>query len=232
MKNYSTRRWGKKREAILKRDGYKCMECSRKNITTSATMVHHINPADRYPDLFLANENLISLCDECHNKMHDRKHKTLSKLGRKYQQLYYRKRETDKMTKIVFVVGPPCSGKSTYVRKHMGKNDIVFDYDEISRAMTGCDLHDNNPFIKKYLHEFRKTFLKMLEVESEFDTAYIITTQMSKYYYDYVLYDPDVVIMRTTKEECLKRLYEDTDNRNIEEVRNVILAYYSEQETQ
>lgn len=52
MKNYSTRRWKKKREAILKRDGYKCMECSRKNITTPATMVHHLNPADRYPDLF------------------------------------------------------------------------------------------------------------------------------------------------------------------------------------
>ena len=52
MKNYSTRKWEKKREAILKRDGYKCMECSRKNITTPATVVHHINTADRYPDLF------------------------------------------------------------------------------------------------------------------------------------------------------------------------------------
>jgi len=231
MSNYTSKKWENKRNVILKRDGYKCVECNRRNITKPATMVHHINPVDKYPELFLDNNNLISLCDECHNKMHDRKHKTLSKLGRKYQKLYYRKRDIGNMTKIVFVVGAPCSGKSTYVKEHMGKNDIVFDYDEISRAMTGCEIHDNNPFIKKYLNEFRKTFLRMLEVETEFDTAYIITTKMSKYYYNYVLYDPEVIIMSTSKEECLRRLYSKPEGRDINEIRKVILAYYNEEET-
>ena len=36
-------------------------------------MVHHIKPRRDYPELALVDSNLISLCDECHNKMHPEK---------------------------------------------------------------------------------------------------------------------------------------------------------------
>lgn len=229
MKSYVDKKWEKKREVILRRDDYKCIECARRNKTTSATMVHHVNPADCYPELFLENNNLISLCDSCHNKMHNRKYKTLSTLGRKYQALYYRKRDFKEMTEIVFVVGAPCSGKSTYVKEHIKDNDIVFDYDKLAKAMTNGDNHNNNPFVRKYLHEFRKTFLRLLEGETDFDTAYIITTRLSEYYYDYLLYNPKIVKMNTSKNECLRRLYTNPDGRDIEETRKVILSCYSQE---
>lgn len=228
--NYKLKRWKMKRNAILKRDNYKCIECKRIGITKSADMVHHINPSDKYPELFWDNRNLISLCNKCHNLMHDRNSKTLSKLGRKYQLMYYRKKDFG-MTRIKFIVGAPCSGKSRYVKDHMGKNDIIFDYDEIAKAMTGCMLHENNPNIRKYLYEYRKVFLKMLELENDFDTAWIITTEMSDYYYDYMLYDPEIIYMNTSKEECLNRLYTNPDGRDIDEIRKVILDYYSEGKT-
>ena len=40
---------------------------------------------------------------------------------------------------VEIVYGPPCSGKSTYAREHMGENDVVYDYDRLIRAMTTQD---------------------------------------------------------------------------------------------
>lgn len=71
--NYKTSKWKKKREKILMRDNYLCRECRRYGRIKQATTVHHIKHADKYPELFYENDNLVSLCDACHNKMHPEK---------------------------------------------------------------------------------------------------------------------------------------------------------------
>lgn len=81
MNKYKSEKWKKKRESILKRDNYLCKECHRFGKSVSANTVHHINPAEDYPDLFLSDENLISLCNSCHNEMHDRNTNHLTKKG-------------------------------------------------------------------------------------------------------------------------------------------------------
>lgn len=83
-KFYKTTRWKDKRKAILKRDGYYCQQCKRYGKTVEATNVHHIMPLAERPDLKLNNNNLISLCDSCHELMHDRHHDRLSKLGKEW----------------------------------------------------------------------------------------------------------------------------------------------------
>ena len=40
---------------------------------------------------------------------------------------------------VEIVYGPPCSGKSTYARERMGKDDVVYDYDRLIKAMTTQD---------------------------------------------------------------------------------------------
>ena len=52
-----------------------------------ATMVHHIIPRSERPDLELVLENLISLCDSCHEARHPEKRskikrKTLERAGK------------------------------------------------------------------------------------------------------------------------------------------------------
>lgn len=37
--------------------------------------------------------------------------------------------------RVVVVIGPPASGKSTYVREHAQPNDIAIDLDELARAL-------------------------------------------------------------------------------------------------
>ena len=72
---YLTKAWKNKRKAILKRDDYLCRECKRYGRIRQATVVHHIKHLDKYPELALTPSNLISLCNDCHNKAHPEKAK-------------------------------------------------------------------------------------------------------------------------------------------------------------
>lgn len=207
------------------RDGFECQECKRRGVKTSSSLVHHINQAEDRPDLFWSDDNLISLCSKCHEKMHDRLTGRLSRLGSFYQELYRRK-GSKMLTKIIFVIGPPCSGKSTYVRDHMGRNDLVYDLDEIVKAITFNRLHDKNPNAIEYGFLIKDLILKRLEMEDKFDTAWIIQTEMSVKDYDYYLNSPQVIRMTTSEDECLRRLREDPGGRNIEEIEEVIKNYF------
>ena len=86
-KLYKDKRWAMKRQAILRRDDFLCRECKRYGKRTDAKHVHHIVPIEEQEDLWLTDGNLISLCTECHNKMHDRNTGQLTETG---QQLRHR----------------------------------------------------------------------------------------------------------------------------------------------
>lgn len=88
---YKTKRWIRKREVILKRDNYQCGECKRYGKVVEANTVHHILPLQERPDLKLDNGNLISLCEECHERMHNKFNDTLSKLGEEWRERILRK---------------------------------------------------------------------------------------------------------------------------------------------
>lgn len=70
---YHSKKWESMRKRILVRDGYMCMNCKRYGRRRQATTVHHIKHYDEYPELALDPSNLISLCNECHNKEHPEK---------------------------------------------------------------------------------------------------------------------------------------------------------------
>jgi len=84
---YDSAAWQEKREQILRRDHYECQDCiarlrnaAREGIILKgkerrirrATCVHHIVELRDNWDLRLDDNNLISLCDGCHNKRHGR----------------------------------------------------------------------------------------------------------------------------------------------------------------
>ena len=75
-KFYKSKEWKRKRREILKRDNHECQRCKREGGYSRATTVHHKKHLDKYPELALADENLESLCDACHNKQHPEKLKT------------------------------------------------------------------------------------------------------------------------------------------------------------
>lgn len=65
---YWTKAWKDKREYILCRDNYLCQDCLKNKKITIATEVHHIIKLRLAWSKRLDNNNLISLCHECHRK--------------------------------------------------------------------------------------------------------------------------------------------------------------------
>lgn len=85
MNLYKSKRWHNTRSRILRRDGYICQYSKRYGKVVPATVVHHIYPADQYPELAFEPWNLISLSASAHNKMHDRNTNVITETGRQLQ---------------------------------------------------------------------------------------------------------------------------------------------------
>ena len=86
--DYKSAKWRRKRAVILRRDGYQCRLCKRYGKITEATVVHHIKHAEDYPELAYVNDNLISLCEACHNRQHPEKGAEAGKRRRGMQSRY------------------------------------------------------------------------------------------------------------------------------------------------
>lgn len=125
--DYKSKRWQAKREAILRRDKFECQYFKRFGKHREAEHVHHIFPADEFPEYAFADWNLISLSKEAHNMMHERTTGALTAEGKKLQERV--KRPTEK----VLVCGLPGTGKTTYVKDHLG-GGLAFDLDYIVGA--------------------------------------------------------------------------------------------------
>lgn len=81
-KFYKTKDWLELRQEVLQDKHYECQSCLSKGKYTRADCVHHVNEVRHRPDLALSKkyidiqgkeyDNLIPLCNNCHNIVHDR----------------------------------------------------------------------------------------------------------------------------------------------------------------
>lgn len=78
---YKSTRWEHLREKVMRRDGYRCRECIRFGKFKQGEMVHHAVPREDFPELQWEPWNLVTLCNQCHDRMHLRVSNELSKAG-------------------------------------------------------------------------------------------------------------------------------------------------------
>lgn len=84
-KFYDSAAWRRKRQRILRRDGFLCVQCRRYHRTDAdgnpirATTVHHIQHREDHPELSLVDSNLVSLCEACHNREHPERAQRMKK---------------------------------------------------------------------------------------------------------------------------------------------------------
>lgn len=93
-KFYNSKEWKRKRLDILRRDLFECQDCKQRLLKAAAEgirltgddakirtacEVHHIKELRDYPNMALADENLISLCTQCHNLRHGRNPKRFAR---------------------------------------------------------------------------------------------------------------------------------------------------------
>ena len=79
-------RWRKLRDKALRRDKGLCQEAKRYGRRVEADTVHHIWPAEDYPEYAYCLWNLVSLSAEAHDQMHDRRTRRLTELGERWRR--------------------------------------------------------------------------------------------------------------------------------------------------
>lgn len=70
-RGYRLPRWTRLREKILRRDGYMSREALRYGRHIQADTVHHVWPAEDYPEYAWEPWNLISITRDEHRDMHN-----------------------------------------------------------------------------------------------------------------------------------------------------------------
>lgn len=110
--------WPRVRKAILERDGYRC-QIRGPRCAGAANVVDHIVPVTQ-GGAWYEPSNLRAACQPCNRDRVDQCRST---------------RWRSAKTRIVLVVGPPCSGLSEYVDEVRGADDLVVDYETIARSL-------------------------------------------------------------------------------------------------
>ena len=80
-KLYESKEWRRLRKLVLAEDKSECQVCKAKGKYTKANTVHHVNYLKLHPELALekyykdddgvTKRNLISLCHNCHEHIHE-----------------------------------------------------------------------------------------------------------------------------------------------------------------
>ena len=70
-KFYKSREWNKVRQLTIVKDHALCKDCLDRNIITPYNTVHHIVPIKDDWNKRLDVDNLICLCESCHQKRHN-----------------------------------------------------------------------------------------------------------------------------------------------------------------
>ncbi|MGW8050195.1 HNH endonuclease [Enterococcus dispar] len=69
---YDSAKWRHLRQRAMKRDHYECQMCKALGRHHKVENVHHIKEVKDRPDLALTLDNLICLCIDHHNEVHER----------------------------------------------------------------------------------------------------------------------------------------------------------------
>lgn len=129
------RPWRRIRDRILKRDEYLCQACRREGLLTLAEEVDHIVP--EHQGGTDDDSNLEAIC----KPHHDAKTQAEAHAARRGRNTTMRPSGLRPPSRpLSVVVGPPGSGKSTYVREHAGPADLVIDLDELALEILGTEL--------------------------------------------------------------------------------------------
>lgn len=164
-------------------------------------------------NISLNPSNIILVHQECHNAIHKR--------------WGYQKKE------VVLIYGSPCSGKNTYVENRISRNDIVVDMDEIWHMANKYNGYYEKPdTLKAYVFAVRNAIYDLVKYrKGKWSTCYVIAgvpNQLERQRLVQQLGVDEVVHIKATEEQCLNRLYECPDGRDVKAWEGYIHKWFEE----
>lgn len=162
-------------------------------------------------------ENIATLHWQCHNIIHDRF------IGSNGNNLPTKK--------VYLITGASCSGKTSFVKERATDGDIVVDIDDIWEFVTRGKRYYKPKWAQSIVFAIRDAMIDK-----------IITTKLNGTWHNAFVIESlpfgsdrdnrasqlqaEVIEMEATEEECLQRLYENPNGRNIRDYEKYIKDYF------
>lgn len=235
-KLYNSEAWHKVRELAMIRDKglCQCEGCCR-----PAEEVHHIveltpeNVDD--PEVALNLDNLISVCKDCHFRIH--REKILKSFRRRARKkildrngCYFDGAGMLRQMRVHIVYGSPGSGKNTYVEQNRDATDLVVDLDAIQQAVGHARYADANNLLDLTLH-IREGIYDLIEKRDpmiDCRNVWVIAT-LPKKEERRQLADrlrADLIHIDTSQRECMKRVMNDPDRTDKQIAKAIVEEYF------
>lgn len=215
---YDSKEWKNFRKMIILQRGPVCEECKRLITEHKQLEVHHeeILTINNVNDVTVSlNPDKVKiLCNGCHNIKHDR----------------FQGRTIRNKKQVYIIYGPPCSGKTTYVLNNKTDNDIVIDMDRLFEGITLLPRYNKPDKLLFNVISIQKTLIDNIKTRyGKWNNAWVIGGYADKYKRDRLAKDlgAELVLINTTKEECLNRLKCCNDGRNIKEYSSYIEKWFN-----
>lgn len=137
-----------------------CEHCGKPIVKAYDCIGHHkkelteANVNDYY--ISLCADNIALVHHRCHNKIHER-------FG------------YERPKRVYLVYGPPCAGKSSWVRESAGPEDLILDMDNIWQMLTVNDRYVKPNRLKANVFGVRDCILDMIRMRTgRWRDAYVI----------------------------------------------------------
>lgn len=142
---YGTKRWKKKREHILRRDGWLDQVAIRDGVKLEADTVHHVLPREEWPQYQWCDWNLIAVNGRIthRGRLHEKYSGRLTKLGKQLMREVALANGVN-ISMLTLVIGMPGSGKSTWTKKHL-QGGLCYEMDAIACAFRLTVPHKEEP---------------------------------------------------------------------------------------
>lgn len=163
-------------------------------------------------------DNIAVLHWNCHNEIH--------------QRFGFSGGNNIAEKKVYIITGASCSGKTSFVRERLELNDIVIDIDDIWQMVSGQPRYIKPNAVKPIVFKIRDEIKGMIaRGTGTWRNAYIIESLPSKMDRErecerYKAFNVELITMDLTMEECLDRLHQHPDGRNIKDYEGFIKSYY------
>ena len=174
-----------------------CAHCGKPIVKAYDIIGHHtIELTDENVNDFSISLNpdlIILVHARCHNYIHN-------KLGYGRRQVY-------------IVYGPPCSGKTTYVKEAALEGDLIIDLDSIWQAVSGCDRYVKPGRLNAIVFSVRDCLLDSVKYRrGRWNNAYIIGGYPLSSERERLIKELGAreVFIDTSKEDCIANLKADT----------------------
>ena len=215
---YRTKAWEQFRKVVilnrLHDDGLTyCEYCNKPILKSYDCIAHHIVPLNDYNvndvAISLNPDNIMLVHHKCHNLIHH-------KLGKPMQRVY-------------IVYGSPLSGKSTYVHDNMQVGDLVVDMDTIWQSVSGCDRYVKPNEIKPIVFGVRDYLIDCIKTrQGKWSTAWVIGGYPYEAERERLArqLNARLIHIDTPIDECMSRLLNGSDGRNINGWKKFIEDYF------